>query len=143
MTHEFKIGDQVIYNWPNHAYEVTGIKADSVEITGDFSGTGICIQSDWVAPSKLTLHAVDFKQQNLTGWIETSITPPEQGVEVVGFHPDWINEDFNPNGTRACFLDGDETWYSARWCNYHDSFESENTEKAPIYWFPMPVKPIK
>ena len=39
---------------------------------------------------------------------------PPFGVEVIAYHHKWVDEDFNPNGTRVGFL-GDEEFISAFW----------------------------
>lgn len=62
---------------------------------------------------------------------------PECGVEVIGFSPNWIDEDFNPNGTRACFLLDDDTWISARWLDYHDSYIQDN-KTYPTHYMDIP-----
>ena len=43
-------------------------------------------------------------------WQKVSERMPEMGVEVIGYNRDWVDEDFNPNGTRVCFYD-DTGWY--------------------------------
>lgn len=61
---------------------------------------------------------------------------PEEGVEVIGFNPEWIDEDFNPNGTRACTY-FDECWISAKWNDYSDSYNSRDSE-SPTHWCLVP-----
>ena len=39
-------------------------------------------------------------------WIKTEDELPPEGIEVIAFHHKWIDEDFNPNGTRIGFLNG-------------------------------------
>jgi len=52
----------------------------------------------------------------------------DDAMEVIGFHPEWIDEDFNPNGTRVGFVNADAGFTCARWCNYHDCYETvDNT----------------
>lgn len=88
-------------------------------------------------------------------WQKVSEKMPEMGVEVIGYNQDWVDEDFNPNGTRVCFYD-DTGWYSAKWNNDQDSYSTvgcarcecseDNCEfssscklKAdPTHWIPMP-----
>ena len=84
---------------------------------------------------------------------------PPFGVEVIAYHHKWVDEDFNPNGTRVGFL-GDEGFISAFWWDYQDCYETisklncesnrdfyrshiDNTE--PEFWFPIPkfVNPLK
>ena len=84
---------------------------------------------------------------------------PPFGVEVVAYHHKWVDEDFNPNGTRVGFLGGDG-FISAFWWDYQDCYETiskphcesdkdfyrshiDNTE--PEFWFPIPkfIKPTE
>ena len=85
-------------------------------------------------------------------WIKYKDEKPEVGVEVIAFHPKWVDEDFNPNGTRVGFL-GDDGFISANWWDYQDCYETiskshcesnkdfyrshiDNTE--PEFWLPIP-----
>ena len=85
-------------------------------------------------------------------WINYKEEKPPFGVEVIAYHHKWINEDFNPNGTRVGFL-GDDGFISAFWWDYQDCYETiskpncesnkdfyrshiDNTE--PEFWFPIP-----
>lgn len=83
-------------------------------------------------------------------WKITEFESPSEGTEVIGFSPGWIDEDFNPNGTRVCFLGGDG-WISAYWCNYHDEYhtrdsvedneqfaDSKAENQIPTHWMPIP-----
>jgi hypothetical protein len=45
-------------------------------------------------------------------WIDVKERLPEIGVEIILFNGKWIDEDFNPNGTRVGFID-DRGWTSA------------------------------
>ena len=85
-------------------------------------------------------------------WIKTENEYPEQGVEVLGFHETWINEDCNTDGICVCFFNGTD-WYISIWCNHCDKWhmkctdESNNKENyskilAPSYWTVKPAKPI-
>ena len=85
-------------------------------------------------------------------WINYKEEKPPFGVEVIAYHHKWVDEDFNPNGTRIGFL-SDEGFTSAFWWDYQDCYETiskqhcesnkdfyashiENTE--PEFWLPMP-----
>lgn len=78
---------------------------------------------------------------------------PEEGVEVIAFNKAWIDKDFNPNGTRIGFLDGNGEFASAYWWDYQDAYITisksrcdenkefyschiDNTE--PEYWMSIP-----
>jgi len=65
---------------------------------------------------------------------------PEIGQPVMGYHPDWIDEDFCKDGIRECFLFGDGSeWQSARWDGYCDQWIAE--DGAPKLWHRHPNPP--
>ena len=85
-------------------------------------------------------------------WINYKEEKPPFGVEVIAYHHKWIDEDFNPNGTRIGFL-LDDGFVSAFWRDEQDCYETiskqhcesnkdfyanhiDNTE--PEFWCPMP-----
>lgn len=88
-------------------------------------------------------------------WQKVSEKMPEMGVEVIGYNQGWVDEDFNPNGTRVCFYD-DTGWYSAKWNNDQDSYDTTGCARCkcsegsyevcsscepktkPTHWIPMP-----
>lgn len=89
-------------------------------------------------------------------WIKTEDELPPEGIEVIAFHHKWIDEDFNPNGTRIGFLNGNDEFTSAYWWDYQDCYETinksncednedfyrnhiDNTE--PEYWCYLPKPP--
>ena len=73
-------------------------------------------------------------------WILTKENPLEYGIEVIGFHPDWIDEDFNPKGTRIGFLLGDE-FISAEWNNDQDCYDTDE-KLTPTHYMLIPSKPL-
>lgn len=90
-------------------------------------------------------------------WINYKEEKPPFGVEVIAYHHEWIDEDFNPNGTRIGFL-SDDGFTSAFWWDYQDSYLTinksiceenkdfyvnhiDNTE--PEFWMPIPTPPKK
>lgn len=85
-------------------------------------------------------------------WINYKEEKPPFGVEVIAYHHKWVDEAFNPNGTRIGFLlyDG---FLSAFWWDEQDCYETiskqhcesnrdfyknhiDNTE--PEFWYPIP-----
>lgn len=103
------------------------------------------------------LEGAEFALENR--YINYQEQKPPFGVEVIAYHHKWVDEDFNPNGTRVGFL-GDEGFISAFWWDYQDCYETisklncesnrdfyrshiDNTE--PEFWFPIPkfVNPLK
>ena len=61
-------------------------------------------------------------------WIELSRHPLEEGVEVIGYNKFWIDPDFNPNGTRIGFINGNGEFTSAKWVNDQDCYSTMDTE---------------
>ncbi len=61
-------------------------------------------------------------------WHKTSEEAPEEGIEVLGYSENWIDEDFNPNGTRICYFD-DFGWHSAKWNAEQDKWEAVGKEE--------------
>lgn len=75
------------------------------------------------------------------GWISVHEYLPQAEIEVIGYNPDWIDEDLNPNGTRICRQTiaghcGEWEWRCAKWNPIHDCYQDCN--EAPTHWFPMP-----
>lgn len=65
---------------------------------------------------------------------------PPEGLPFIGFHEDWVDDDFNPNGARECHRYGDGTQYqSARWNGVHDCWDVD--DQPPTHWcyFPDPA----
>ena len=55
-------------------------------------------------------------------WIEVSEDHPlPYGQEVIGYNREWVNEDFNPSGTRIGFF-SDAGFFSAKWVNDQDCY---------------------
>lgn len=103
------------------------------------------------------LEGAEFALENR--YINYQEQKPPFGVEVIAYHHKWVDEDFNPNGTRIGFL-SDEGFTSAFWWDEQDCYETiskENCESdedfyenhidntEPEFWFPIPrfVAPIK
>ena len=52
------------------------------------------------------LEGANFALNNM--YINYQEQKPPIGVEVIAYHHKWVDEDFNPNGTRIGFLSDDE-----------------------------------
>lgn len=90
------------------------------------------------------------------GWTKIEEKLPEQGLEVLCFNKNWICEDFNPNGTRIGFLNGDNEFTTAHWWAYQDTYMtiskydckdeifSENIKNntEPTHWRSIEKPPI-
>ena len=74
---------------------------------------------------------------------------PPLGVEVIAFNRRWIDEDFNPNGTRIGFLNENDDFTSAYWWDEQDCYEINDGSfhKSPIdniepeFWAYIPKFP--
>lgn len=56
-------------------------------------------------------------------WVDNLERPLTQNDgEVLGYHPEWINPDFNPKGIRIGFIGGEGTFLSAYWWDYQDTY---------------------
>ena len=103
------------------------------------------------------LEGANFALENR--YINYQEQKPPFGVEVIAYHHKWVDEDFNPNGTRIGFL-SDDGFTSAFWWDEQDCYKTiskeicesdedfyenhiDNTE--PEFWLPIPkfVAPIK
>ena len=67
------------------------------------------------------IEGAKFALENL--WINFKEKEPPFGVEVIAYHHKWVDEDFNPNGTRIGFLSNDG-FTSAFWWDYKDCYET-------------------
>lgn len=77
-----------------------------------------------------------------TEWIAMADKPLDQNeMEVIAFHPEWIDADFNPNGTRVGFIGGEGTFISSRWIDYQDTYENDE-EYMPTHYMLMPLNPL-
>ena len=90
-------------------------------------------------------------------WINYKEEKPQFGIEIIGYHHKWVDEDFNPNGTRIGFL-SDDGFTSAFWWDYQDHYEiirkldcdnskafyqSHIDNAEPEFWIPIPEPPKK
>lgn len=100
---------------------------------------------EWATHSE-TLHYVTHWQYIdalCLEWISMEEIPLKEtdAMEVIAFHPEWIHEDFNPNGTRVGFIGAEGEFISAKWCNDQDTYE--NCEKLlPTHYMFMPKNPM-
>ena len=59
--------------------------------------------------------------------------------DVIGFNQEWIDEDFNPNGTRICHQNelSESGWTSLAWNNDQDGW-FDRDEPAPTHFMYVP-----
>ena len=62
----------------------------------------------------------------------------EDFLKLLGYSEEWIDEDFNPDGTRECFINGNLGWTSARYVDYQDCY-IEDEESVPTYFMIIPT----
>jgi len=80
-------------------------------------------------------------------WIKMSDVPLLEGIEVIGYNKEWVDEDFNPTGTRIGFINSEGWFTSAKWvndldcyatcCEEGDDFETTQTvdgKEIRRYW---------
>lgn len=66
-------------------------------------------------------------------WFSVEDRPLQVGEEVIGYNPKWIDEDFNPNGTRIGFLMDGIGFCSAKWNNEDDCYDTLYEEGDDYY----------
>ena len=74
---------------------------------------------------------------------------PPEGVEVLAYHQDWEDKDFNPLGIRIGFLNADG-FTSAMWWDYQDTYMTispdiigDDAFSARVQWSVEPQKWIE
>lgn len=65
-------------------------------------------------------------------WNKVSEKEIPFGEEVIAFNEKWIDEDFNPNGTRVGFMQ-DDGFVSATWNNDDDCYDTCYEEGDDYY----------
>lgn len=65
-------------------------------------------------------------------WNKVSEVELPFGEEVIAFNEKWIDEDFNPNGTRVGFMQ-DDGFISATWNNEQDCYDTCYEEGDDYY----------
>lgn len=86
-------------------------------------------------------------------WHKYSEELPPIGIEVIAYNHKWVNEDFNPNGTRVGFRTSDGDFTSAYWWDYQDDYIAISRNRCesspeffknhldriePEWWRPIP-----
>jgi hypothetical protein len=64
---------------------------------------------------------------------------PERGVEVIAFHPDWIDKDSNIKGVRIGYMDYQGKFVSVKWINHY----KEDETIVPTHYMNTPDNPIQ
>ncbi len=74
-------------------------------------------------------------------WIDVSDDLPQQGIPVIGFSEDWVCDDFNLDGQRECWINGDGYWVSPKWFDEQDTYWTDEVS-SPTHWRKRPASPI-
>lgn len=74
-------------------------------------------------------------------WIPINEEKPAIGIPVDLFNPEWIDEDFNPEGIReGCKTDmADQPWVSCVWNSSFDEYVTDEIS-SPTHWRPREYK---
>lgn len=64
-------------------------------------------------------------------WNNTNENTYTTGVEVIGYHPGWVDEDFNPKGTRIGFFTDEGEFCCARWNDSQDTYITDYLTDLP------------
>jgi len=73
-------------------------------------------------------------------WINLEIDLPPVNIEVLGWSPEWVDEDYNRSGVRTCFMGDDFLWTSSEWDNVQDEYVT-NYHSLPHCWQLKPAPP--
>lgn len=73
-------------------------------------------------------------------WTLVSDREPEHQHPVIGYSPHWVDEDFNPDGQRECFVNGEGGWTSAEWHDNQDTYITVD-DAEPTHWIKRPASP--
>ena len=68
-------------------------------------------------------------------WVELHSSKNNQikKVTFIGYSKEWVHPDFNPDGLRECFVNGDNGITSARWSNDADQYITDNDSRPTHY----------
>ncbi len=69
-----------------------------------------------------------------TVWVPVNEIPPTQKMgQLIGFSKDWIHPDFNIDGAREFFVNGDGGYTSSKWVDNQDTYVNDNESKPTHY----------
>lgn len=71
---------------------------------------------------KFNPESKEYKWMGVTWYKYCKDLLPPISIEVIAYNHKWINEDFNPNGTRVGFRTSDDDFISAYWWDYQDDY---------------------
>jgi hypothetical protein len=140
------------------AEKLAGKTFVQLQIDPKFSESNLCMLYEKAGEILQELATSREQEAAAKQWIRVEDRQPDIGIEVIGFNEDWANADFNPNGTRLCWINESPLpegyWVIVKWCNYHDEYhtgycknhpfgeEQQYVYPAPTHWQHKPVKPL-
>lgn len=76
-------------------------------------------------------------------FVNTVYQPLPENEFVVGYHPDWVHEDFNPDGIRFGYMTSEKTFMCSVYNHEFENFEAfKGVEgELPVMWM-KPSPPI-
>jgi hypothetical protein len=105
------------------------------------------IGAKWIKSQIQSIHPQSSERENCK-WISVDDKLPIDGCEVIGFNEKWIDEDFNPNGTRICGYNDGICWIIVRWNPSQDCWMTDFTDDSdcqseiPTHWMSIKQRPL-
>jgi hypothetical protein len=97
----------------------------------------ICIHHEMVELIKGKHEFVKYTRAD--GWLPISEAPDNQ--EVLLWSPDFVDEDFNPDGVIFGYKNfGEDTWYGAIWNGEQDCWDDREVKPIKFMYKPQPPK---
>jgi hypothetical protein len=77
------------------------------------------------------------KQNNielsLLSWLDVTSMAAPVGIELLGWHQDWIDSEHNVSGVRLCFAQDSGYWVSSWWDVQHSKYETTTGGGPAMY----------
>ena len=94
------------YDWQQELFNYMSNEHDILLLNSDMHEVYMICQKEFTHSSR---------------WRKVSEELPPEGEEVLFFHEDWIDEDFNPKGIRIGFYESDD-YTTAKWWSIQDCY---------------------
>lgn len=101
-----------------------------------------CSASSAIYKFRQWLEEYKLLNNNSNGWISVEKDLPPVSTFVDGYNEKWIDEDYNPEGIRQCFLEDSAVWISSDWNNELDQWITDD-KSTPSHWKQRNFKPIQ
>lgn len=125
-TNPLRIALEMLYKLDDQFYNAESIQDDPTD-------------EEYVAALNLAREALAVDEGKQV-WVKTADDLPPPATTLLGYNPKWIDEDFNPEGIRECFMNDDNSWNSAYWDNDQDTWWND-TDTIPTHWMRRPSNP--